>query len=827
MGFLDNIKKDLKDFSTVPGKNIVETNDFIEVNLNLAGIEKENIDLNVTDSKISVKAEYEGRLIRRTVRFPKKVIPEESEAKFENGILCIVAPKQDRTDFKKTYYEQENSGDLNESWNDEVIETDELILIRVNLAGIIKENIDVNITNNVITLTAINKSGKSIKRKISVNQNIMPEEAKVEINNGLLTLNIPKTVKSSKNINKSEIELTNPIKNNNLISYKKKENSQIDQKEKIDLLIVELKSSSSKERNNAVFRLVREGESAFKKVLEASKSDNEVIRRKSCDYFGMKGDPRGIEPLIQLLKDPNKHVRSRAANALISIGDKQALKSLITASKDIDPKVHKYASLAIIKINDDEMIIPFLVDALNDNDKEIRRAAAKALCNIKDERIVLPLIEALKDSDFKVKLFSVEALGNIGDQKAVEPLEELKIIPESEIKRLILGYEEERTLKSAAENSLRKLMISKKREINKKKYKYNEALNTLESLDQIEKNTESKEMIYSLLIYNCDISKTVTTIRRLGDPAIEYVIFASEDVSDENIRKNACDVLGQIPKISLVNPLLNALKDPSDLVKLHAAQAINNFSPYLNTLNNVSDNIVEPLIKALESSNEEFQDVISIIISNIGYNAVEPLIRALDSPNEDVRAYASSILGIIGDDRAVESLIKAAIEPHVCSVPTAHPNDPEWNIQFLAAQALGEIRDDRAVEPLLRLLTDSDDTNIRIVAALGLGNIGNFKSTRYLMIACDDNSHIVRLAAINALGIIGDPRACSELVNSALWDINDNGIAAIDSLMKIGNEDAQYALEFIVSNPNYQSNIRKTAADALLKLENGDIYTLT
>ena len=35
-------------------------------------------------------------LIRRTVRFPKKVLAEDAEAKFENGLLTVEVPKLEK-----------------------------------------------------------------------------------------------------------------------------------------------------------------------------------------------------------------------------------------------------------------------------------------------------------------------------------------------------------------------------------------------------------------------------------------------------------------------------------------------------------------------------------------------------------------------------------------------------------------------------------------------------------------------------------------------------------------------------------------------------------
>jgi HSP20 family protein len=110
---IDSIKNDINqsivDYTFVPGKDIIETDDTIIVRVDLAGIKKENIELNLTDTKLKVKAEFEdehlGQLkgnnrrptsIRRSVRFPKKVLPEEAEAKFENGLLSVEVPKLEK-----------------------------------------------------------------------------------------------------------------------------------------------------------------------------------------------------------------------------------------------------------------------------------------------------------------------------------------------------------------------------------------------------------------------------------------------------------------------------------------------------------------------------------------------------------------------------------------------------------------------------------------------------------------------------------------------------------------------------------------------------------
>ena len=105
----NDIEKSIVDYTFVPGKDIIETDDSIIVRVDLAGIKKENIELNLTDTKLRVKAEFEDKhfddvrgnnrrptIIRRTVRFPRKVMAEEGEATFENGLLTVEVPKLEK-----------------------------------------------------------------------------------------------------------------------------------------------------------------------------------------------------------------------------------------------------------------------------------------------------------------------------------------------------------------------------------------------------------------------------------------------------------------------------------------------------------------------------------------------------------------------------------------------------------------------------------------------------------------------------------------------------------------------------------------------------------
>lgn len=116
---IDNISKDIGktiiDYTFVPGKDILETDESIIVHVDLPGIKKKDIYLDVTETRVRVKANFDSEeetnrgtplthhdrksgVVRRTVRLPKKVIPQEAEAKYENGVLKVEIPKQEKTE---------------------------------------------------------------------------------------------------------------------------------------------------------------------------------------------------------------------------------------------------------------------------------------------------------------------------------------------------------------------------------------------------------------------------------------------------------------------------------------------------------------------------------------------------------------------------------------------------------------------------------------------------------------------------------------------------------------------------------------------------------
>jgi len=114
-GISKDIGKSVIDYTFVPGKDILETDESVIVHVDLPGIEKKDIDLDVTETRVRVKANFDIEqeihkgssltlhdrktgVVRRTVRLPKKVIPQEAQAEYKNGVLKVEIPKQEKTE---------------------------------------------------------------------------------------------------------------------------------------------------------------------------------------------------------------------------------------------------------------------------------------------------------------------------------------------------------------------------------------------------------------------------------------------------------------------------------------------------------------------------------------------------------------------------------------------------------------------------------------------------------------------------------------------------------------------------------------------------------
>jgi len=77
--------------------------DTLEVTLELPGVSKENIEVYVSEERLYVKAKpvkklsFIPEIYEFNIKLPSNVIPEESKASYENGILFISLTKKEKS----------------------------------------------------------------------------------------------------------------------------------------------------------------------------------------------------------------------------------------------------------------------------------------------------------------------------------------------------------------------------------------------------------------------------------------------------------------------------------------------------------------------------------------------------------------------------------------------------------------------------------------------------------------------------------------------------------------------------------------------------------
>jgi len=116
-----------------------------------------------------------------------------------------------------------------------------------------------------------------------------------------------------------------------------------------------------------------------------------------------------------------------------------------------------------------------------------------------------------------------------------------------------------------------------------------------------------------------------------------------------------------------------------------------------------------------------------------------------------VRIRAIRFLGEIGDPDTADLLLRIFTNPFLNSECPA--------IKWHTALALGNFKNNRKVVDALVEALNYDNLVVREAAIESLGEIGDSKAVPFLLSALKDKSFAIRFSSVRALGKIGDQRA--------------------------------------------------------------------
>lgn len=211
----------------------------------------------------------------------------------------------------------------------------------------------------------------------------------------------------------------------------------------------------------------------------------------------------------------------------------------------------------------------------------------------------------------------------------------------------------------------------------------------------------------------------------------KYFDQAVKGTSEDKIF--AIEILGKLALLQSVYPLLEALGDRNDEVRLAASNALSQVH---------SLEVVPMLIKALEDPFRFLPARIAEVLISFGEEAVPAMLDALPNLPLQSKVYLIQMLGSISDGRIPSALMKELYAA-------------EAEVRAAAVEALGEQEYQSASEAMTLLLKDKE-WKVRSKAARTLGFIGSMQAIPSLQEMLKDEEWWVRTNAETAIEAINE-----------------------------------------------------------------------
>ncbi len=580
--------------------------------------------------------------------------------------------------------------------------------------------------------------------------------------------------------------------------------------ENIDEFLELLQSGNKKERRHALEGLKKIGKPASLQLLNILNSDSPEVRDAAAEALGAYSAGE-IETFFRLLVSGKDNAKDGAARTIGYIAGSGAniSPSLTKAIRDGGPEERKGAALSIGYIpRPGNEHINMLLYLLKDDDREVREQSANSLKRIKwssknpsemsffflaegelDElgKIGRPALEAIRfgldkgSLDERVRLTG--HLGRIGGAEAVKILISLLNNPEKRVRLAAID-----AISDTGDPQLIDFLVAVMDDPD-----YEVRVEASWSLRKAGWKPQNQHEKVKALILRGDFRE----IELMGVNAIPYLI---ENLGDEipNIRKDTIKILYTIGKPAH-EALLKAKNSADPAITEGIAEALDYFrlktdetggllgggsvdeeeihaynskEYWYNSLtdNNYNPGTAERLSGALSDTDDIIRIAAVETLKSHGKKAIPVLVLLLNDDKSNVRTAAIESLG--------DLYAKDAIEPLMETI-----EDPDSQVRKASAYALGKIRDKATLPILVRHFADADEM-VRDECSEAVAKMGNV-ALPFLENLVTHNDDGVRIAALRALGGIGDPSGIPFSTKALNDPENPVRSQAMDSLVRI------------------------------------------
>ena len=291
---------------------------------------------------------------------------------------------------------------------------------------------------------------------------------------------------------------------------------------------------------------------------------------------------------------------------------------------------------------------------------------------------------------------------------------------------------------------------------------------------------------------------------KLKPRAVQIINNALVD-DNPRIRAKAIEIVAETKQIQFMPTVQQLLKDRSMPVVFNAILAVG------QTGYRPSERYVRQLLK---DRDQNIQIAAAYALKKLNSSQNFGLLGvAISSKNQTVRANAAMLLGRTDDKNALELLYRAISD-----------NDSDENTRFEAAEAIARLGDERILQDKLWAIAFSSYADDRIRAVIAMGALGSQKAKDVLITKLDDDVLVVRLAAAEQLGALGDttgePEVLDVLRKKLPYEMTERDIERINILtaLAIGSIDTNELTAFL---PDFLENksqfVRIAAAKAVFQ----------
>jgi HEAT repeat protein len=449
-----------------------------------------------------------------------------------------------------------------------------------------------------------------------------------------------------------------------------------------------------------------------------------------------------------------------------------------------------------------------LISYLDNGDWYIRKDVITLLAAKKEPHVIEALHRMVSDESDKVRLKLAQSLGRLRNPASLTPLLTILADKDKNVRKDVLKSLDKIDSKwreSAAAEQMAPtwfaLLNDKNRSIQQ---------GAIEALIEVNDPRALKPMIMAMMKSHTIRSRVVKFLDKnkpgwkTGPEAMEAVDYFIQNLSASTRTKKqeAAKALGEIGAPRALNPLINQLKDPDQMVRSSTLHVLEEKYPDWGK-DPAAVELVPFLIKLLASRTIDTKTSAVTALAAIDDPRVTPaLIRALNDRSWRVKEKVINALGESSDPRVVKPLIDML-------------NVTGKSVKEAAIIALGKQKSPLAVEPLIRALKDRKYSSARNKAAAALGGIDDPRVIEPLLAALRDADEHVKAAAAKALGKQKEQRALKpllELTKSKQYRVKNAAYAALKEIMEI---TPPAGLQPFINGTD--TTLKKSALDALGK----------